>query len=73
MEPYKKPNHNEVQCLKCNDRIRSYHCHDFKTCKCGHVSVDGGLDYHRRLWSDGKPMFVEIDAEGNQQFPAFRG
>lgn len=39
---------NAARCRKCYSVIRSYHRHDFQTCKCGAVSVDGGLDYLRR-------------------------
>ena len=40
---------NSVKCLKCNEIIESTYTHDFVTCKCGNVSVDGGFDYLRRL------------------------
>lgn len=43
---------NAVQCLSCNEVIISRHRHDFKTCQCGKVSVDGGLDYTRRAFKD---------------------
>lgn len=48
---------NAVKCGKCNDIIESKHRHDFVTCPCGNVSVDGGLDYARRVfqttdWTD---------------------
>ena len=39
---------NKVHCLKCGDIIESRSRHDFVTCSCGAVSVDGGLDYLRR-------------------------
>ena len=26
------------------------HSHDFKTCKCGNLSIDGGNEYPRRLY-----------------------
>ena len=39
---------NRIQCKKCNDIIESKTIHDFVTCKCGAVSVDGGKDYLRR-------------------------
>lgn len=40
---------NQVRCNKCGDEPYSAHRHDFKPCKCGAVTVDGGLDYLRRL------------------------
>lgn len=39
---------NRIQCKKCNDIIESKTIHDFVTCRCGAVSVDGGKDYLRR-------------------------
>lgn len=39
---------NKIRCNKCGDEIESTHRHDFKYCKCGAISVDGGLDYLRR-------------------------
>ena len=39
---------NKIRCKKCGDIIESTSVHDFKTCKCGAVSVDGGHNYIRR-------------------------
>jgi len=39
---------NRAQCAKCGDIIESTNRHDFVTCGCGEISVDGGLDYLRR-------------------------
>ena len=48
---------NKIKCKKCGDIIESTCRHDFKSCKCGVVSVDGGKDYLRRCgnredWED---------------------
>ena len=40
---------NAVSCLACGDFIVSKHRHDFVTCTCGAVSVDGGQSYLRRV------------------------
>ena len=42
--------YNAIYCNNCLDIIESTHVHDFKTCKCGNVSVDGGLQYLRRSY-----------------------
>jgi hypothetical protein len=42
---------NAVICLGCGDFIVSKHRHDFVTCTCGSISVDGGQDYLRRAGS----------------------
>ena len=39
---------NAVSCLACGDFIVSKHRHDFVTCTCGAISVDGGQEYLRR-------------------------
>lgn len=39
---------NAIKCLACQDIIKSTHRHDYKSCKCGKVAVDGGLEYRRR-------------------------
>lgn len=39
---------NANQCRKCGDVIESKHVHDFVSCSCGAVAVDGGHDYLRR-------------------------
>lgn len=38
---------NEAECKKCGDHIFSGGRHDFKSCKCGAISIDGGLEYTR--------------------------
>ena len=38
---------NAIRCNKCGDEIESTYRHDFRSCKCGAVFVDGGLDYQR--------------------------
>ena len=40
---------NAATCLGCGDFIVSKHRHDFVTCTCGAVSVDGGQEYLRRV------------------------
>lgn len=47
---------NIIKCKACGDVIESKHRHDFRTCKCGEVSVDGGNDYQRILWTAKKPL-----------------
>lgn len=40
---------NSATCRKCKDFIFSRHVHDFVTCKCGAISVDGGQEYLKRV------------------------
>ena len=39
---------NKAQCLICGDVIESVNRHDYNTCKCGNVAVDGGKEYIKR-------------------------
>lgn len=41
---------NKARCKKCNDIIESRYVHEFVTCKCGSISVDGGPEYKHRLY-----------------------
>lgn len=52
---------NKAKCLLCNDIVESTHRHDFRSCSCGNISVDGGLDYLRR--SQKKPASFEDMSE----------
>jgi hypothetical protein len=46
----KRITRNSARCLDCGDEIVSGHVHDFVTCSCGNLSVDGGNYYTRRLF-----------------------
>ena len=39
---------NRIKCKKCGEILESSTVHDFKSCKCGAVAVDGGHNYLRR-------------------------
>ena len=45
---------NAVTCNRCGEFIVSKHRHDFVTCHCGAISVDGGQAYLRRVGGLGK-------------------
>lgn len=45
---------NQAKCLKCDDVIWSGHRHDFRTCSCGSLSVDGGQAYLKRVGISGE-------------------
>ena len=50
---------NAVTCLGCGDFIVSKHRHDFVTCTCGAISVDGGQAYLRRVGSMAPGSYVD--------------
>jgi len=39
---------NSAICALCGDMLRSRHQHDYKSCRCGEISIDGGNAYLKR-------------------------
>lgn len=44
---------NAIRCHECDEVVASMYRHDFRGCFGGHVTVDGGLAYARRIWVEG--------------------
>lgn len=49
----------KYRCPNCKEVLQSMHQHDFVTCGCGEVSVDGGSAYTRLVWANEYPELVE--------------
>jgi formylmethanofuran dehydrogenase subunit E len=58
-EPKYKIITNKAQCKKCGDIIESLYRHDFQSCKCRAIFVDGGLDY-LRSGADNFENFIDL-------------
>ena len=58
----KKLVENKAQCKLCGDILLSELTHDKKTCNCGNLTIDGGLDYIRRSWKQ-ENSFIELSVE----------
>jgi tRNA(Ile2) C34 agmatinyltransferase TiaS len=56
-------NRNRAKCTRCNTVVESKHKHDFVTCKCGNLSVDGGLDYKKRTYNEAEQWLEVADDE----------
>lgn len=59
---------NQVRCNLCGEEPFSSNRWDYVSCKCGNVSVDGGMSYFRRSfrgpeWTD---MSIEIPDEAGK-------
>lgn len=55
----------KIQALKCNnckEVIFSSHVHDFKTCSCKKVGIDGGRDYIRIMGNKSDYSRLELEA-----------
>lgn len=55
---------NAAECLKCGELIRSKNRHDYVTCRCGNLSVDGGSMYAKRVFKDAK-KYVDLSVVFN--------
>lgn len=61
---------NAAKCGACGDEIESTTRHDFTSCTCGAVSVDGGRAYSRRVYVAGA-RWEDLDAhESTEQVHA---
>lgn len=51
-----------IQCQKCKDIIFSRAVHDYHSCTCGNVTIDGGFDYIHYWWERSvikKPRIIQ--------------
>jgi len=56
---------NRAKCKLCKDVIESTHGHDYVTCNCGEISVDGGNNFYKcraKNWIN----FIRIDDAENE-------
>jgi hypothetical protein len=56
---------NSIQCKACGEVIRSTNRHDFRTCKCGAVAVDGGSWYLRRAFTGASAAEAYVELAEN--------
>jgi formylmethanofuran dehydrogenase subunit C len=54
---------NIARCMLCGDIIESKYRHDWQSCSCGEIFVDGGLDYLRRGANDFKNLIEMSESE----------
>ena len=62
---------NSAKCLKCKDVITSYYVHDYASCSCGAISVDGGGQYLKRGFIK-KDDYEEASIYSNAPFEVIR-
>lgn len=55
---------NQAECPRCGELVASIHRHDYRSCSCGGIAVDGGISYLRRTFEDGiRPIDRSIHIE----------
>lgn len=62
---------NRIKCNHCGDIIISYSQHDYKNCKCGKVSIDGGLSYLKRSFQEATD-YEEMSLNEDSPFEVIR-
>lgn len=61
---------NKIRCKFCGDILESFTVHDFKRCRCGKCSTDGGHEYAQRSFFTEKPedtyedLSIYVDENG---------
>lgn len=69
---------NRAKCKLCGDILESFHRHDYISCVCGEIAIDGGLDYFKasaKDWNnflriDDEDKEVPISVINNPEYPA---
>ena len=56
---------NRAKCKLCKDIIESFHQHDYVTCKCGEIAIDGG-NYNLRAVARDFKNFLRVDDKDNE-------
>lgn len=56
---------NRAKCKLCGETLESFHIHDYVTCKCGEIAIDGGSQRFSASAKDYK-NFLRVDDEGNE-------
>lgn len=59
---------NSAICNNCNQEIVSRHKHDYITCSCGQLSIDGGSSYLKR----NSNHYVDTSLSSNDDFDKIR-
>lgn len=62
---------NRAKCKLCKSIIESTHVHDYVSCSCGEISIDGGINYYRVSAKDFS-NFLRVDDEGNEIIVTFK-
>ncbi len=64
-----------IRCTHCGDEVFSNHRHDFKSCKCKKVSIDGGFDYIKISFkeADDYEQITRSMGEFNKEIGRFNG
>lgn len=71
MSRLKRIKRNAAQCKVCGEVVESKWRNNHVTCSCGNLSVDGGHDYIRRGFRNGKDSFENMNEFGVDILPTY--
>ena len=60
---------HKLKCKLCEDIIESKHRHDFKSCKCGSISIDGGSVYTRIVGNPKNCIWIDENGKEKEVLP----
>ena len=62
-----------AKCAKCGDVVEVSHLREYKSCKCGAISLDYGDGYYSRMGGNPEDFDREFDKEqGIDRFKTFK-
>ena len=56
-----------IQCPNCKDVIFSRTRHDYRSCGCDAIGIDGGFDYFKMSFKGKVPKELEINVDATRQ------
>lgn len=56
-----------IKCPECKDMVFSRARHDYRTCSCGEISIDGGFDYTKISFKKIQPEIHQITISATRQ------
>ena len=56
-----------AKCPTCKDLIFSRARHDYHSCSCNEIAIDGGFDYIRMAFKDIMPEIIEIEINATKK------
>ena len=58
---------NAIKCGSCKDVVFSRARHDYRSCSCGEVSVDGGFEYFKVSFKKEEPEVVKLSIKATKK------
>jgi hypothetical protein len=57
-----------IQCMACGDVIYSRARHDYRSCTCGKIAIDGGFEYTRVIGTEWDSTQLIVNASKSELY-----